>query len=66
MSWSEVDLARVAEDREAQVGEAQGSGCYLCVEALNAISLKGYSQAKFQVDARGEPGTMSASGLSHR
>jgi hypothetical protein len=64
--WSEVGSVRAVEDREVQVGVAQGSACYLCVQALIATSSKGYSQEKFQVDARGEPGTMNASGSSHR
>ena len=57
---------RAAEDREVQVGVAQGSGRYLCVQSLVVTLSKGYSQGKFQGDARGEPGIASANGQSHR
>lgn len=63
--WIEVDWARAAEDHEVQVGVAQGSGCYLYVWTLAATSLERYSQGKFQADAHGGLGTMSASGPSH-
>ena len=36
--WTEVGWVRAAEDREAQVEVAQGSGCYLYVRMLVAIS----------------------------
>ena len=63
--WTEVDWARAAEDREVRVGVAQGSGCCLYVRALVVTSLKRYSQGKFQTDAHGGLGIMSASGPSH-
>lgn len=60
--WIGVDWVREAEDREVRVGVAQGSGCYLRVQVPVATLPKWFSQGKYQVDARGEPGTMNTSG----
>jgi len=63
--WIEVGWARAAEDREVQVGVAQGFGCYLYAWTLAATSLEMYYQARFQTDTHGGLEIMTASDPSH-
>ena len=66
MFWTEVDWVRVAGDHGVRVVAAQGSGYCLHVLVVAATSVRRYSRGKFQVDTHGEPGTVSATGQSHR